>query len=191
MRTPLAMISSPVSIGKGFILLLVAADISLACEGVDCNWGVCVPTDDDGGYRCNCLAGYGGEQCNELLSSARFARSSSAACTYESCSNGGTCMDLTDADGEAASAAVSGMGESGLDVGDGEAAVEGEAADYETEMKATAEFVCLCTPGFTGPTCSGIVKQHTTQFSKQKCFENLSKKHSPTHVRLECICALH
>ena len=122
---------------QAFVLVLAGATIAIACDRIDCNWGFCIPILD-GEYRCVCAAGYTGENCNQPVLRERFARNTNTSCSdQQACLNGGTCIEETHASGD------------NMLYNDGE--VMGETA----ESDGSDTFVCLCTPEFTGPNCSG------------------------------------
>ena len=144
---------------RGIIILLsmlIAVDLALACDGIDCNWGFCLAQVGGGGYRCVCEEGYGGEHCDEPT---RVTRGVPCECL-----NGGTCVSV-DVEGEAPSTesgessldGEAGVGES-PDIGEAGGEAGGEAvgeAGGEAGGEAVGEVACLCAPGFTGSDCSG------------------------------------
>ena len=117
--------------------LLTRATSGPACEGIDCGVGYCVQ-EHGGGYRCACLGGYEGQNCDEPVFSRISRQTGTSPCDPSPCQNGGTCTETMDMDGEAGEAPME-MGESAPDCG-------GDC------------YVCMCAAGYTGAQCSARSK---------------------------------
>ena len=130
-----AMARSPLPLVVTAFLLPLLSQHSLACRDLDCGMGYCLE-GKDGGYKCVCFGGYGGDQCDQIVAiPSRISRSAEASpCDSSPCQNGGECVPLPS--GEVTESADMDLGESEMDC-----ELEGNCYD------------CICTAEFTGPNC--------------------------------------
>ena len=129
---------------RSLIYLLPAvwfANRGFACDEIKCGKGFCIQRDDEV-YRCVCMSGYEGENCDRRTFDRRFApdEDGNVTCDPNLCENGGTCIE-TVMDGEAKMASGEAEMVSGCDV-------EGDC------------YTCVCPPGFTGAQCSKKTGNH-------------------------------
>ena len=131
----------PVSTAFLLLLLPLLSPASRACDRINCSMGYCVE-GQDGGYRCVCLGGYEGENCDKPVMSLSRRSAEASPCDETPCKNGGTCIALPS--GEAGSTDMH-----MIDMGESETECEMEGSCYM--------YTCDCTTWFSGPNCTQML----------------------------------
>uniref|UniRef100_A0A8C8VEF8 Slit homolog 1 protein n=1 Tax=Pelusios castaneus TaxID=367368 RepID=A0A8C8VEF8_9SAUR len=118
----------------------------LPCVSSPCqNQGTC-HNDPLAAYRCTCLSGYKGTNCEEPVSS----------CSSSPCANGGTCQPLEGAGAGFTCLCVAGF-EGPTCSALADSCKDHGCANGATCVAGPGNYTCLCSPHYTGQACEQLV----------------------------------